>query len=123
MFLWALNSLHKKTLIIYDRAIGAVCILSVFTCCHIDSLTDQTGTGVMIGHHRHDVVLPTSQVKEVALCAGAVAFSRVAKATPGIDSVGSGPKCWIPCNHGDIDGTIYDGFDVGGNTWSWWETK
>lgn len=60
-----------------------------FTCGHSDGLTNQTGTGVMKGHHGYVVILPTPQVKEVALSAtaGAVAFRSVAKATPGIDGV------------------------------------
>lgn len=43
----------------------------------------------MKGHHGYVVILPTPQVKEVALSAtaGAVAFRSVAKATPGIDGV------------------------------------
>lgn len=85
----------------------------------MDGLTHQTDTGVVTSQHGNGVVLATCQITEITVGVGAVTFIIVAKATPGVHSIGCGTTCRIPCYHSDTRLTVHLGREVGGNTWSW----
>lgn len=71
-------------------------VYGFITCGDSGGLADQAGAGVVTSHYCNAVVLPTFQIKELAVSVCAVTLSLVAETAASKDGVRCGTRCSVP---------------------------